>query len=83
MIMKNDYDRAILYKILQSECLKYKRETNRNMEKTNRNRTASSEPRVTDISVNRGSPIVNAPAMLTRSLKQDPFKKTANDFFTS
>ena len=28
----------------------------RNLEKTNRNRTVSSEPRVTDISVNRGSP---------------------------
>ena len=37
---------------------KYKPEPNRNLEKTNRNRTASSEPRVTDISVNRGSPSV-------------------------
>ena len=35
---------------------KHKPDPNRNLEKTNRNRTASSEPRVTDISVNRGSP---------------------------
>ena len=35
---------------------KHKPEPNRNLEKTNRNRTVSSEPRVTDISVNRGSP---------------------------
>ena len=34
-----------------------KNNLNRNLEKTNRNRTMSSEPRVTDISVNRGSPI--------------------------
>ena len=33
---------------------KYKPEPNRNLEKTNR--TVSSEPRVTDFSVNRGSP---------------------------
>ena len=31
---------------------------NRNLEKTNRNRAVSSEPRVTDISVNRGSPTI-------------------------
>ena len=36
---------------------KFKSEPNRlNLETTNRNRTVSSEPRVTDISVNRGSP---------------------------
>ena len=34
---------------------KHKPEPNRNLKKTNRNRTVSSEPRVTDISVNRGS----------------------------
>ena len=34
----------------------YKPEPNRNLEKTNRNQTVSSEPRVTDISFNRGSP---------------------------
>ena len=37
---------------------KYKPEPNRNLEKTNRNRTVSSEPWVTDISVNRGSPTI-------------------------
>ena len=35
---------------------KYKLEPNRNLEKMNRNRTVSSEPRVTNILVNRGSP---------------------------
>ena len=66
MIMLNDYDRAILYEIFQSECVlttfivkkKYEPEPNRNLETTNRNRTVSSEPWVTDISVNRGSPSV-------------------------
>ena len=38
---------------------KYKPEPNRNLEKTNRNRTVSYEPRVTDIYFNRGSPTAN------------------------
>ena len=36
---------------------KCKPEPNWNLEMTNQNRTVSSEPRVTDISVNRGSPV--------------------------
>ena len=46
---------------------------NRNLEKTNRNRTVSSEPRVTDISVNRGSPIcLNNEKILTEDTKRKP-----------
>ena len=47
----------VCFKIVYSK-KKHRPKPNRNLEKTNRNRTVSSEPRVTDISVNRGSPIL-------------------------
>ena len=55
---------------------KYKPEPNRNLKKTNRNRTVSSEPRVTDISVNRGSPTVCTVICLRRvQIKDNTLQK--------
>ena len=49
---------------------KHKPEPTRNLEKTNRNRTVSSEPRVTDISVNRGSPSTQSPEIQAGSRRE-------------
>ena len=52
----NDNRRMIMTGLYSNVYSKKNTNPNRNLEKTNRNRTMSSEQRVTDISINHGSP---------------------------